>query len=614
MSFLLRLSLLFAILPWARGQGEMATDIYLGDINVMVLTDVHSWVAGHGRHEPGQNADYGDVLSFYEHLKEICTEDGSDLFFVMNGDFMDGTGLSAHPPSALVNILKKMPWDAINVGNHDIANLETVQYITQPGGFVQWWEDKYLTSNVVKAGTSTPLGARFKMLYGAISESTVLTFGFIYNFMNAANLVKVEQVELVVNSDWFSDVLGGVHGDFDAILVLAHMDINNELIDIILARIREIAGLDMPVQFIAGHTHIRAAEDVDKFSAAFEAGRYLDTIGFVSFPMKDPSLGTDARSEFKHSFINTNTEYMRATLDIDSLETREGKGLSTFIHDIEESMGILTYEGCSPITFVTETKQDARNSLWRLLYEEVIPAELPGWNSTKDIFVAGSGSLRYDLFKGDVLRTDIISVSPFYDKIYKLRDDLPGRVLIQLKNTLTSMVDLWHDGHTELPPYLFSGEIKEAEKYSLYTSQYFVDQVSNVLESVLYAETFNNVGSVQAVLVQGVTTTDMWLRFIKIKWNKCPVGYDGGSEAEGEPGGRENIGALDRGGKIGIGITLAVLLLLTVIYAVVQRASKDHEQPHIPDIYRDGPNLSQSLPDAHQDDDPTTTESKIEII
>ena len=67
----------------------------------MVLTDVHSWIAGgNHRDDPqhwpydvhrttNQNADYGDVLSFYQRLKGIVEEHNHhhannqkrDLFF-----------------------------------------------------------------------------------------------------------------------------------------------------------------------------------------------------------------------------------------------------------------------------------------------------------------------------------------------------------------------------------------------------------------------------------------------------------------------------------------------------------------------------------------------------
>ena len=96
-----------SILPW-------------GDVNVVVVTDVHSWVGGHGYHEPLLDANYGDVLSFYQHLQHHAAEHDQDLFFVMNGDFVDGTGLSTVPPEYLTPILQHMPWDAVNIGNHEL--------------------------------------------------------------------------------------------------------------------------------------------------------------------------------------------------------------------------------------------------------------------------------------------------------------------------------------------------------------------------------------------------------------------------------------------------------------------------------------------------------------
>jgi hypothetical protein len=92
-----------------------------GDVNVVVLTDVHSWIGGHGRKEPHLDADYGDVVSFYERLKAYCEETDKDLWFVMNGDWIDGTGLSLDgDPSHLIPLLEKMPWDVVNVRIHTL--------------------------------------------------------------------------------------------------------------------------------------------------------------------------------------------------------------------------------------------------------------------------------------------------------------------------------------------------------------------------------------------------------------------------------------------------------------------------------------------------------------
>jgi hypothetical protein len=91
-----------------------------GDINLLVVTDDHSWIGGHGRKEPYLNADYGDVLSFYQRLKYHCDASGKDLWFVMNGDWIDGTSLSLDGDiQFLAPLVEKMPFDIVNTGNHE---------------------------------------------------------------------------------------------------------------------------------------------------------------------------------------------------------------------------------------------------------------------------------------------------------------------------------------------------------------------------------------------------------------------------------------------------------------------------------------------------------------
>jgi 2',3'-cyclic-nucleotide 2'-phosphodiesterase (5'-nucleotidase family) len=92
-----------------------------------VVTDIHGWIAGlHARHEPNLNVDFGDLVSLYQKLSTASTcndnddndddddDDSGDWFLVFNGDFMDGTGLSAkNPTDEMTTILKQMPFDYI---------------------------------------------------------------------------------------------------------------------------------------------------------------------------------------------------------------------------------------------------------------------------------------------------------------------------------------------------------------------------------------------------------------------------------------------------------------------------------------------------------------------
>lgn len=72
----------------------------------------------------------------------------------------------------------------------------------------------------------------------------------------------------------------------DAIVVLSHMDLKDDNVGIINDAIRA-AGVDTPVQFVTGHTHYRGFSKVDDAASSFEAGHYLDTLGWISFDLED---------------------------------------------------------------------------------------------------------------------------------------------------------------------------------------------------------------------------------------------------------------------------------------------------------------------------------------
>jgi hypothetical protein len=64
---------------------------------------------------------------------------------------------------------------------------------------------------------------------------------------------------------------------------------------------------------------------LDDFASSFEAGRYLDTIGFVSF---NPQKGN-----FEHVFVDANRASIAQSLGMleDEYPTHDGKDLSAYI-------------------------------------------------------------------------------------------------------------------------------------------------------------------------------------------------------------------------------------------------------------------------------------------
>ena len=70
---------------------------------------------------------------------------------------------------------------------------------------------------------------------------------------------------------------------YDGIIVLGHTGTNHGRIKIILHTIRGVVGDVMPVHVVAGHTHNRAYRRLDEMPSSSEAGRFLDTVEFLSF-------------------------------------------------------------------------------------------------------------------------------------------------------------------------------------------------------------------------------------------------------------------------------------------------------------------------------------------
>lgn len=413
-----------------------------GDINILVLTDTHSWVGGHAGKEKKAmqpDADYGHVLSFYQQLV-ASIKDTKDLFFVVNGDWIDGTGLSMNGEVyALTQILQHMPWDAVNVGNHELYHPEAVAAIRQPAGFIEWWGDGYLTSNIVDATSREPLGHRFKVLRG--KHVTVLTFGFLYNMRDHVATVDVEVVQNVVKEGWFRDAL---HVEkYDGILVLAHMHVTDDLVSVIREAIRDELGQDMPIQFITGHTHIRDYVVLDNASTSFEAGRFLDTLGFVSFPtqgriqQKDSSTAT-SNQQFQHVFINATVEQFRETLQVEDLITPEGERLSKFIKRVEAAKGLKEVLGCLDSSYYLEKNASDPQSLWGYFDRAVMASQF----NRDQVSLFGYGQWRYDLVRGlddEVLLGDAISVSPFNDSLVAWKN-IPGSLILSAKDLLNGYI------------------------------------------------------------------------------------------------------------------------------------------------------------------------------
>lgn len=497
----------------------MTGDINLpfGEINVIILTDVHSWVAGHGRQEPELDADFGAILSFYQRLKEHCDEAGMDLFFVSNGDWAHGTGLTApgenDASSNFLPILEKMPWDAINCGNHELYEPAKIEAMIRPGGFVDWFGDRYLTSNILTTMDDNHLGKSYKILEG--TNTRLLTFGFLYNMGDPCDLVKVDLVQDVVRSSWFLDALK--KETYNAILVLAHMDKDDPLVEIILEGLRDIVGPHFPVQFVTGHTHYRGKTEVDDFSNSFEAGRYLDTVGFVSFPtagaiatrMEEMRPTDDL---FEGIFLDANIKTLASTLTVqeENLWTGDGLALNAFIQATRSKLGLTEKIGCAPQDYIRDVHVDSPDSLYGLYRDKVVPKAFFALEDTESVMYVTTESFRYDLISySELLVDDIWAICPFNDAIVTLGTFL-GEDILKLNQTLNKNIDT--GGGVEIPEYLLIGSLDDPKKkYKFFTHEFGSEKISAAILQI-------DPGASIETLPSTFTSTLIWMSFVMEEW------------------------------------------------------------------------------------------------
>ena len=184
-----------------------------------------------------------------------------------------------------------------------------------------------------------------------------------------------------------------------------------------------------PLRFVTGHSHVRAFRVLDNHSVAYEAGNYLNTVGFASFSYpSNASSSSSTSSNFEYRNIDANQVSMASVAGLNSttpLLTAAGAALQAEIVRVAATLGLNDVLGCAPRTYGTYLPLSSAESLWRLWMQEVTTQAALGSNTTR-IVVESTGSLRYDLFSGPVTRNDIWTMSPFADRYWRVASNVNG--------------------------------------------------------------------------------------------------------------------------------------------------------------------------------------------
>lgn len=384
---------------------------------------------------------------------------------------------------------------------------EVIDGMREPGGFIDWWGHRFLASNIVMADTDEPLGNRFMMLEG--KNSQVLVFGFIYHLLDPADTVIVNDPADEVKDPWFEAALR--ENTFDAILVMAHMGVDDESITVIRDAIRAVVGGGVPIEFVAGHTHLLRWAKVDDLSTAVEAGKYLDTVGFLSFPTKQTAEITAPESYidlFQYTFVDANVNYMKYALDGEyGFTTPDGEDLSEFIVTTQYEMGLLDIVGCAPNNYFMNRSLTDVDSLWAIYQKQVVPTQLGQDPAVNRAIIVSQDSWRYDIFEGDNTYDDVVAISPFNESIYFV-GIVPCDAINQLYEKLNADAgDLYYP---VLPAYILAGKLVPGEDCELYTHHFELSAISEGIQSV-------QPGTYE-VSATNLTSTSIWIDFFRSEW------------------------------------------------------------------------------------------------
>jgi len=476
---------------------EIQPDLPFSDINIIVVSDVHSFVGGHP-HEPDRNADYGDLLSFYERLKAHCDSrnESGDLFLFNNGDILHGTGLAMDGNATnLLPILNAMPWDSLTMGRQEATYSDVLKDMNET--LLPKFPGRYITSNVVWADTKEPYGERYQLLRG--KHSTVLVVGFLYDTVSSSEIIEVTSIEETIQQDWFKKILNQTDNDndndekYDAIVVMAQMDNDSPIIDIIYEAIRSAVPQEMPIQFITGHSHKRQKTNLmkrDRYVHRIEPGGVFDTIGWVTIPKHErarelPPKSDDLQEAFAQEFLNTSKAVLRARLgltDEKELLTDKGKAVSDLIYETQERLGLHQVVACPGHDFFRNISIHEENSLWKLWREHVVKHEIFQKGEDRVMLVSKS-SMRYDLRgsgRHDAMTLDdVVAIAPYMEKVIYV-GDVPDWMVRRMNSSLNTL-----SHHNIIPDYVLAGdldEFKTAESYKLYTHEVDVPKIKTKLE------------------------------------------------------------------------------------------------------------------------------------
>ncbi|KAK2609196.1 hypothetical protein QQS21_002278 [Conoideocrella luteorostrata] len=397
-------------------------DLAWGQLNFLHTTDTHGWIGGH-LSEPQYSADWGDYISFSQHLKKRADDDGVDMLLVDTGDRVEGNGLyDASTPKGLFyyDIWAEQHVDLICTGNHELYSASTAE--REVNTTVPHFKDQYIASNLdykdPKTGERKPVAQRYRKFKTKNQGLEIVAFGFLFDFTGNANNTVVQPVAEAIKEQWFQDA---IREKPDIFVVAGHVGLRMEEFRTIFTALRK-QNWHTPIVFFGGHAHVRDTRSFDSQAFAMASGRYFETIGFMSIDgikkKATDEISAEASLKFNRKYIDNNLfgMYYHTGLNKTTFPTAEGKRVSKQIARARKALDLDYTYGCAPKSlWMSRAKYPGNESIFSWFQDEVLPdVVVNGKRKDKSrLAIMNTGGVRFDIFKGAFTRDSTYLVSPF---------------------------------------------------------------------------------------------------------------------------------------------------------------------------------------------------------
>ncbi|KAI0453376.1 ser/Thr protein phosphatase family [Xylaria acuta] len=501
-----------------------------GQINFLHTTDVHGWLGGH-LDEAQYSADWGDYVSFTEHMRKKADEKGVDLLIVDTGDRVEGNGLydgSDPKGNYTYDIFGQQDVDMLCTGNHELYQEDTVareHSITVPH-----FKNSYIASNLdyiePETGNQIPQAQRYIKFKTKNQGYTVVALGFIFDFDRNANNSVVVPVAEAMKQSWFQDA---IREKPDMFVVIGHVGLRMAEFEQIFKVIRD-ENWYTPIAFLGGHAHVRDARRFDDKAVAIASGRYFETIGWLSVDgikkRSKRTTSTDASANagvtFRRRYIDNNVLGLQhhAGVDEKNFTTAHGRNVSGMITEARKALNLDHKIGCAPRDlWMTRAKYPSDTSIYSWLENEVMPDAIVNEDRADKarLTIVNTGAIRFDIFKGAFTKDSTYLISPFTSKFNYIPDvpyDVAKKVL-QLLNTGGSVFEAELDTKylsipEQMAPSPFLGKQPDSLLSHAPSHPKFYDGGDQAQQRPLIVEEEEDVGddNDEPELVNGYTTKD----------------------------------------------------------------------------------------------------------